>query len=436
MVKTKGVTLVALATLLAGFVASCSSAELPSPADLQSSSVTVTVEAEDDPPGLPSSPTSIDRATPTSVSEVTPGVTSTISPTATAGPQVANTATPANEPTFTPTAEVVIYDVRPDAGTYSGPTLITIDWDVPQGAVIYYTLNGSEPGEQDGILYEGPFEIFDDAQVTAYVILPNDGIGAIARSEYSIDKPSLDAPQVDLPGGVYIGDQAIVLNNVEIGSDLIYTLDGTTPSATNGMVYTGPIGITSSNPTNLQVITSRPGFTDSEVHSEIYRVLGEFQESSVPIVLSGDDVLEITDTHFLHRGDIKLSGNAKLIITDSILEHVKDFSFENELTATENAEVIVNNSGIGTSCTGSFNWAFFDNAKLTVNGMDPTLTQCNTWNFMSGSSVIDVTAWRTFSGTVCDQTSVEVRDSHQMEIELCMPWPTVMDTELPLVFDE
>jgi hypothetical protein len=58
MVKTKGVTLVALATLLAGFVASCSSADLPSPADWQSSGITITVEAEDDPPGLPSSPSS------------------------------------------------------------------------------------------------------------------------------------------------------------------------------------------------------------------------------------------------------------------------------------------------------------------------------------------------------------------------------------------
>jgi hypothetical protein len=106
-------------------------------------------------------------------------------------------------------------------------------------------------------------------------------------------------------------------------------------------------------------------------------------------VLSGDDILEIAGTHYLHRGPITLSGNAKLIITDSVFEHVKDFSFEHELKATENSEVIVQNSGIGTSCTGSFNWAFFDNSKLTVNGMDPTFSQCNTWNFMSGSSLID-----------------------------------------------
>ena len=48
MVKTKGVTLVALATLLAGFVASCSSAELPTPTEISPPATTITVEAEDD----------------------------------------------------------------------------------------------------------------------------------------------------------------------------------------------------------------------------------------------------------------------------------------------------------------------------------------------------------------------------------------------------
>ncbi|MBC8452941.1 MAG: hypothetical protein H8D69_00545 [Chloroflexi bacterium] len=63
MVKTKGVTLVALATLLAGFVASCSSADVPSIDDIPSPGNTITVLTEDDPPGLPSSPVSKEQAT-------------------------------------------------------------------------------------------------------------------------------------------------------------------------------------------------------------------------------------------------------------------------------------------------------------------------------------------------------------------------------------
>ena len=48
MVKTKGVTLVALATLLAGFVASCTSAEIPSFDDIPSDATTITVEVDRD----------------------------------------------------------------------------------------------------------------------------------------------------------------------------------------------------------------------------------------------------------------------------------------------------------------------------------------------------------------------------------------------------
>ncbi|MGY8880937.1 MAG: hypothetical protein ACKVJL_00715 [Dehalococcoidia bacterium] len=48
MLKIKGLTLVAVATLLAGFIASCSSEELPSSTDLSSPATTITVEVEDD----------------------------------------------------------------------------------------------------------------------------------------------------------------------------------------------------------------------------------------------------------------------------------------------------------------------------------------------------------------------------------------------------
>ncbi|HJP27487.1 MAG TPA: hypothetical protein QF694_01585 [Dehalococcoidia bacterium] len=54
MIKTKDVTLVALATLLTEFVTSCSSADTPSIEDIPSSSAADTVGADDDLSGLTS----------------------------------------------------------------------------------------------------------------------------------------------------------------------------------------------------------------------------------------------------------------------------------------------------------------------------------------------------------------------------------------------
>jgi len=439
VIKNTGVTIVALATLLAGFVASCASSELPPIADASPSAAAEQAEAEDEPSGLTSStgdpgpPTATIEPTATVVPEpVSPTITAEVDPTTTPVPVVV-----AVEPTVGVTVVQAAPDpprILPAPGTYRGPTRLHIETD-NEGSDIYYTLDGSSPTAQNGTKYDGPFDIYDDATVVAVYLNADGAATGRTVAVYSIEKPPLDAPLITLDDGVYIGDRAVEIKNNEPGSNLIYTLDGTVPSPTNGTIYTGPVAIGSSAPTTLTVISERRGFLSSESHSKTYRILGTLEESSGPIVLSGDDVLEITDTHFLHRGSITLSGNAKLIITDSVVEHVKDFAFEYEVKATENSEITVNNSGIGTTCTGSFNWAFFDNSRLTVDGMDPTLAQCNTWNFMSGSSVIDVRNWRTFSGTVCDQTSVEVRDSRDMEIELCMPWPTVMDVELPTEID-
>ena len=73
MVKTKGATLVVLATLLAGFVASCAAGDLPSAADIQPAGeiqpggTTAQAGAEDEPSGLTSSPESLTRPAPTGV---------------------------------------------------------------------------------------------------------------------------------------------------------------------------------------------------------------------------------------------------------------------------------------------------------------------------------------------------------------------------------
>jgi len=254
----------------------------------------------------------------------------------------------------------------------------------------------------------------------------------------STPKPAakLDRPSIDLPGGLYVGPQMVEITTNEPNSQIWYTLDGSDPSETNGIAYNGPIELFTQDVTTVTAVVTSVGALASDSTSSQFRFVENEIESKEPIVLSGNDVLEISDTYYKHRGAVTLSGDSKLIITNSVFEHVKDFAFEHELKVTDNAEVIVTNSGISTTCNGSFNWAFFDNSKLTVNGMNPALTKCNTWNFMSGTSSINVTDWETFSGTVCDQTSVSIQDSHRMEVELCMPWPTIMDTELPTVIDQ
>ena len=97
MVKNTGVTIVALATLLAGFVASCASSELPPIADAPPSAATEQAESDDESSGLSSSTgdksrpttTSGPTATPTPAQDpVSPTVVAEVDPTATPVPAV------------------------------------------------------------------------------------------------------------------------------------------------------------------------------------------------------------------------------------------------------------------------------------------------------------------------------------------------------------
>jgi len=77
--------------------------------------------------------------------------------------------------------------IQPTSGTYRGPTRLHIETD-DDGLEIYYTLDGSSPTAQNATKYEGPFDIFEDATVTV-VYLSADGVATGKTvAEYSIEK--------------------------------------------------------------------------------------------------------------------------------------------------------------------------------------------------------------------------------------------------------
>lgn len=79
-------------------------------------------------------------------------------------------------------------------------------------------------------------------------------------------------PTVSVPGGTYAAAQSVVLSCTDGGS-VWYTLDGTTPSATNGTKYvTTPISITARK--MLKAINVKTGKADSDVVSMEYIISG------------------------------------------------------------------------------------------------------------------------------------------------------------------
>ena len=77
-------------------------------------------------------------------------------------------------------------------------------------------------------------------------------------------------PSIYLDGGTYTGNQSTTISCGTAGASIYYTLDGTTPSSSNGTLYEGAITIDHS--CTLKAIGIKDGLTDSEVAEAAYTI--------------------------------------------------------------------------------------------------------------------------------------------------------------------
>ena len=302
-----------------------------------------------------------------------------------------------------------------------------------EGASIRYTLDGSDPTPANGQLYSEGLRITESAVIRALAFM-EDGINSeTVTITVDIDKSPIDPPEPSIFQGVFIGPQTLAFDEGEEETSIRYTLDGSEPSLETGMPYDGPIALTGA--ATVKSRSFRDGCQDSEIREDTYRIYARKVTNEAPINLSGDDVMEIKDTYYVHGNDILLTDNARLVIKDSLLVHQKDFTFQYQLQATGSSKVTVENSGIGNQCNGSLNWNFRDTATFVASNV-VHIEGCNTWHLFSNQSTATVDNWDFFGATTCDQARLDVQESQSLELELCFAAGSVIDEALPLQVED
>lgn len=83
-------------------------------------------------------------------------------------------------------------------------------------------------------------------------------------------QPSAAAPTFNPAGGTYSSAQSVTMASTTSGATIRYTTDGSTPSETNGTVYSGAVNIGST--TTLEAIAYKSGYSDSSVSSATYTI--------------------------------------------------------------------------------------------------------------------------------------------------------------------
>ncbi|MGC3959387.1 MAG: FN3 associated domain-containing protein [Verrucomicrobiota bacterium] len=72
---------------------------------------------------------------------------------------------------------------------------------------------------------------------------------------------------------------SVTITSALAGVTIRYTTDGSEPSATNGLIYTGPVTI--NRPLVLRAIGSRNGFLPSDVETHSYLLLDKVQQQNI-----------------------------------------------------------------------------------------------------------------------------------------------------------
>jgi alpha-tubulin suppressor-like RCC1 family protein len=156
--------------------------------------------------------------------------------------------------------------ISPGGGTYSAALDVAIT-TATTGAIIRYTADGSTPTETAGTVYAGPVHVDSSRTIKAVAYRSGWTTSAVTSAQYTIE-PLAAAPVFDPPAGTYIPAQDVTMTTATAGAAIRYTTDGSTPTATNGTVSTGPVHVAAS--LTLKAVAYASGWTTSTVTTGLY----------------------------------------------------------------------------------------------------------------------------------------------------------------------
>ncbi|WP_320128428.1 chitobiase/beta-hexosaminidase C-terminal domain-containing protein [uncultured Sphaerochaeta sp.] len=156
--------------------------------------------------------------------------------------------------------------LSPAGGAFVSSTSVVASCST-DGAVIYYTTDGSTPTTSSS-LYGSP--IFLDASTTIKAMAMKTGMSnsSVASGVYTI---KVATPTISEPSSIFSGSLTVALGCSTTGASIWYTTDGTTPT-TSSILYTNPITVTDSM--TLTAVGARSGCENSSTIQATYTKQG------------------------------------------------------------------------------------------------------------------------------------------------------------------
>jgi hypothetical protein len=133
----------------------------------------------------------------------------------------------------------------------------------PGGSEVTVGSNYAFRTEQNTVASLSSYGVYVDASASG-------GSGSTTICNFALALPNAATPTFSPGGGTYSSAQSVTLSTTTSGANIRYTTDGSTPTETAGILYSGPVTVSSSM--TLRAVAYASGFADSAVASATYTI--------------------------------------------------------------------------------------------------------------------------------------------------------------------
>jgi hypothetical protein len=160
------------------------------------------------------------------------------------------------------TAEAPVFS--PGPGTYAPPIDVTLS-TATQGATMRYAFEPNPVSDTQGTVYTDPIRVTGSVEIVAVAYGADLGVSDVAEAAYEMSVPVLtvDAPILDPGPGTYTDSVAVTMYTATPSADIVYTLDGTSPSGGSALPYSTPVLLEALGTTQIRAIATAEGMEPS-----------------------------------------------------------------------------------------------------------------------------------------------------------------------------
>jgi hypothetical protein len=154
-------------------------------------------------------------------------------------------------------------------GMFLGPQTVSLS-SATSGATIRYTLDGTVPSATNGLVYSVPLHIEHSATLRAIALAAGCNPSGVRNVTFEIYSVATQPVAAEPASGAFSGPVDVVLSTPTAGATIRFTLDGTEPTRSYGLIYKGPVNLAAN--TSIKAIACAAGQQPSPVATAKYYV--------------------------------------------------------------------------------------------------------------------------------------------------------------------